>query len=267
MRPKRARLLAALALLSLAAPVAAFQYASLPSDNLIRNAWFRSDDCQSFSSSYWSLDAGQAPWGGSDKTQDPTDLNCKGIWFGYAARFAENSAPGGGSVFHPNQDALLSQVVGPVSAQAQSLHFHFLFVAHRFNRLKAEIYGGNSASGPWTSVWIPLDKAWLNPGGASGQYKGMCAGGTSDRNCWWDLTTAAELGSLSPLTRTVSPGYPYYKIEFLGNYPNPDGSATGDVGGKITRVYFKVGSGGGATPTPTATGAPTPTPPPSATPR
>ena len=50
----------------------------------------------------------------------------------------------------------------------------------------------------------------------------------------------AELGSLEPLVHEAEQGYAYYRIEFLANYPEPDETATGDVGGKIARVYFSV---------------------------
>lgn len=213
----------------------AFPYPSLPEDNLVENAWFQ-EDCE-WSIAGWQT-APEVSWGSSGKTQDPTDVNCQGNWWGFAARWARNS--GATPEFSPNQDALLWQVVGPVDANDTVLSFHFLLVAHRFNRFKAEIYGSDTPDGPWTSVWVVLDEAWLDSGGASGPYTDACPGGMQDRDCWWDLTTEAELGSLDPLVQSLERGYPYYKIEFLGNYPEPSATATGDVGGKIARVYFNV---------------------------
>jgi uncharacterized protein (TIGR03382 family) len=220
----------------------AFEYASLPADNLIVNPWFRGD-CE-WSIAGWETSPAVS-WSLSDKTQDPTDVNCVvdgQAWYGFAARWAHNS--GADPAFHPDQPALMWQVVGPVDPDERTLRFHFLFVAHRFNQLKAEIYGSNSTDGPWTSVWVPMDKEWLDAGGASGAYRGACPGGLEDRDCWWDLTTEEELGSLSPLTHTTDQGYSFYKIELLGNYPQPDATTTGDVGGKIARVYFSVQAGG-----------------------
>lgn len=226
--------------------IIAFEYNALPGDNLIQNPWFR-EDC-AFSLNGWeTTDPG---WGLSDKTQDPTDENCNGDWTGFAARFARNS--GATPEFSPNVDALLWQVVGPVDPTHRKLSFHFLFVAHRFNQLKAEIYGSDSADGPWTSVWTVMDKQWLNTEGANAPYNQFCL---EDRQCLWDYVTEAELGSLDPLTNTIDQGYAYYKVEFLGNYPDPDGTSTGDVGGKIVRVYFKVEE-----PPVVPTSTPTPTP-------
>src|SRR3989338_3894034 len=226
-------------LLTLIIPPAtgAFQYTPLPSDNLIKNPWFRGPDCR-FSSSYWQTDQGQAPWGGSAKFQDPTDINCLGNWTGFAARFARNAAQEAPQEFYPNKNALLSQVVGPVNPADKILHFHFPFVAHRFNQLKAEIYSSNSQLGPWTSVWTVVNEQnCLTKDCANGPFNQFCM---DTRECLCDLVTDKYLGSLNPLTKTISQGYPYYKIEFLANYPEPDGSATGDVGVKIVRVYFKV---------------------------
>ena len=226
--------------------VHAFQYQSLPSDNLIQNPWFRSSNCQ-FSSIGWKTNEGEAPWGGSAKIQDPTDFNCNGDWTGFAARFARNAGKEAQQEFYPNKDALLSQVVGPVSPANITLQFHFLFVAHRFNWFKAEIYGSNNVNGPWTSVWIPLDERdCLSQDCANAPYNQYCM---QTRECLWDYVTEEYLGSLNPLTNKINQGYPYYKIEFLGNYPEPDSSATGDVGIKVSRVYFKVSNGSTITPT------------------
>jgi hypothetical protein len=56
------------------------------------------------------------------------------------------------------------------------------------------------------------------------------------------VASAKFPGDREALHRLVS-GHPYYKLEFLANYPDPDGSATGDVGVKVTRVYFQVSNG------------------------
>ena len=229
----------------------AFQYASLPSDNLIQNAWFRNASCQ-YSNANWQTNL----WGGGSKTQDPTDVNCNGNWTGFAARWADQNQNGG---FTPNTNALLWQVVLANSA-SKTLHFHSLIVGHRVNQYKAEIYGSSSSNGPWTSVWkvfdisCPVNKDCMNEA-----PNGVC--NTGNRECLWDEVTEYYLGSLSPLTHTILQGYPYYKVEFLLNYPNPDPNlATGDVGGKLARVYFKVSGSSSLSPTPIKTPTKTPTP-------
>lgn len=218
-----------------------FQYDPLPSGNLLQNPWFRVD-CES-SLAGWSVDVTPdgLSWGGSDKTQNPSDENCLGDWTGFAARWADQNSKG--VSFSPNQDARLWQVVGPVDASATTLQFHFLMVFHRMNTFRAEIFGGDGPDGPWTSVWIPFEGQWLAKGGANEPFNGTCPGGLQDRDCLWDKVTEADLGALEPLSREIAAGYPYYKVEFLGNYPEPDASPTGDVGGKIVRVYFAVGDG------------------------
>lgn len=237
-------------------PAGAFQYASLPSDNLILNAWFRNTDdnsCDSFSGAHWVLNSGNAPWGPSDKTQDPTDKNCLGNYTGYAARFARNS--GAAIEFYPNQNAILYQIVQSPNPTHRTLHFHSLIVGHKVNQYKAEIYGGNSANGPWTSVWVPFDITCLDMTDCVNEKYGWASNHGDRTGLWDDVTDDPEvLGSLNPIQKTISQGYNFYKVEFLMNYPTPNGSATGDVGGKLARVYFRVsGGGGGVTPEPTPT--------------
>lgn len=221
---------------------AGFQYAPLPDDNLVQNPWFR-DNCQ-FSLGGWEVDvtADGLSWGLSDKPQDPTDVNCNGDWTGFAVRWAKQS--GGTPELSPDQDARVWQVIGPVSPDETALRFHFLMVFHRMTRFRAQISGADGPSGPWTEIWTPIDEGWLTSGGPNAPFEGTCPGGLQDRDCLWDKVTEAELGGLAPLTFEAPRGYAYYRIEFLGNYPQPDASDTGDVGGKVTRVYFALGAGG-----------------------
>jgi hypothetical protein len=227
---------------------AGFQYDPLPADNLVHNPWFQ-QDCE-FSAEGWSVDqtADGLSWGGSDKTQNPSAESCGGEYNGNSMRWAKQS--GASLEFSPEQDARFWQVVGPVDETQTVLRFHFLLVAHRMNQLRAQISGAMDADGPWTPLWTPLDKGWLNTGGANGPFDGTCDGGPLDRTCLWDKVTEDELGSLEPLSIRLDSGYRFYRIELLGNYPVPDQTATGDVGGKIARVYFalgestSVGSGG-----------------------
>ncbi|QQR88521.1 MAG: hypothetical protein IPJ88_09590 [Myxococcales bacterium] len=220
-----------------------FEYDTLPDDNLIKNPWFHgenpsdSDYCQD-TQKFWEKNtvSGGGSWGGSEKTQDPTDINCVvggKTWTGHAIRWADQ----GSDTFYPNQDAKFWQVVGPVSDSEKQLNFHFLMVFHRMSHFRAQISGSSSGSGPWNVVWTPIDTAWTQTCGANGCND---CDGNGNRDCLWDDVTNRELGPFA-LSTTIATGYAYYKVEFLGNYPNPDNSATGDVGGKIARVYFSVG--------------------------
>lgn len=243
----------------------AFPYLSLPSDNLIQNPWFADkQDCQ-YSGDGWSRNAasnGVEYWANSAKWQDPIDVNCDGDFTGFAARFARKS--GSSKEFYPNEDARLWQVVGPVNQNDKTLHFHFLFVAHRVNQYKAEIYGSNSPNGPWTSIWVPLNITnCLSSDCVNNSPPGDANSG--DRTGLWEAVAKHffKQSKIEPLVKTIPQGYQYYKVEFLMNYPNPSSSATGDVGGKLVRVYFKTSSGGGGstpTPTPRTTATPTSTP-------
>lgn len=235
----RTWLIDAVVVVGLTMGIVGFEYPSLPSDNLIENPWFRID-CEA-SLDGWSVDvtADGLSWGPSDKVQNPSDEDCDGEYNGNSARWARQS--GNMPEFSPDQDARIWQVVGPVNPNATTLRFHVLLVAHRMTQLRAQISGADSPDGPWTEVWTPLDAQWLTEGGANGPFDGMCPGGMQDRECLWDLVTEAELGSLEPLVHELEQGHAYYRIEFLANYPQPDATATGDVGGKVTRVYFAVG--------------------------
>jgi hypothetical protein len=228
-----------------------------PQQNLIKNPWFR-NNC-SFSIDYWQTEpAGY--WGNSYKTQDPTDENCPyDNWSGTAARFARE---GGSEPFYPNIDAKLFQIVGPVDPTKNTLHFHALLVAHRVNRYRAAIYGGNNASGPWTQnpVWEPfnivdcLTKDCVNETyGKDYEGVGCNPHPIYGRDCLWEDVTENILG-LTPMQVTIPQGYQYYNIEFLMRYPDPNPSlSTGDVGGKLARVYFNVsGTGGEPTVKPTS---------------
>lgn len=230
--------------------VEAFKYESLPSDNLIQNPWFRNNCKPSLSGWQTTPDV---PWKLSEKVQDPTDINCVGSggqeWWGFAARFAKE----GGEQFLPKKDAKLWQVVGPVNENDRTLQVHFLIVAHRVNQYKAEIFGSDSPNGPWVSVWTPLNiQNCLSTDCVNNAPGGGCNSG--NRQCLWKEVTTHFLGSEHPISKTIPKGYKYYKVEFLMNYPDPVASpVTGDVGGKLARVYFSVKSAGGGTTTPSAT--------------
>src|SRR3989338_9057288 len=138
----------------------AFQYinnffpnSQFNAENLLQNCWFNDSKCNGSLNGWQTLPV-PLDWGAGSKFQDPADINCDGTWAGSAARFADknNADP-----FAPNQNALLWQVVGPVSPTNKTLYFHALIVAHRVNQYKAEIYGSSSANGPWISVGVPFN--------------------------------------------------------------------------------------------------------------
>jgi hypothetical protein len=233
-----------------ASPTDAFLYSNsgfsnseFNSQNMLQNGWFKGSDCKP-SGAGWQ---NPGSWGFTDKEQDPTDSSCPSST-GFAARKADTE--------NAVSNALLWQVVGPVNNTNKTLHFHSLIVAHRVYQYKAEIYGSNSSGGPWTSVWVPFNiQNCLTNDCVNETYGKAC--NTGDRQCLWDDVSVDILGSLSPVTKTISQGYSNYKIEFTMSYPPDNGVGAGDNGGKLARVFFKVSGGSSATPTPTK---PIPTP-------
>jgi hypothetical protein len=223
-----------------------FKNSDFNAQNMLQNAWFKGSDCKP-SGAGWQ---NPGSWGFTDKEQDPTDSSCPSST-GFAARKADTE--------NAVSNSLLWQVVGPVSSSNKTLHFHALIVAHRVNQYKAEIFGGNSPNGPWTSVWVPFNiQSCLTNDCVNAPYNGCCL---PDRQCLWELVTADHLHNLNPgcnepplypLTKNISQGYSYYKIQFLMSYPPSNGVGAGDNGGKLARVFFKV-SGGGGIPSPTPT--------------
>jgi hypothetical protein len=145
---------------------------------------------------------------------------------GTSARLAFGSGQGGGTG-QGGVDAYLYQVVAADSSLTH-LQFKTHWVTQWLDRATITIYGGNSADGPWTAVWVPLDVDQSTTSGGA-----------------W---TQTEL-----LDTTISEGFPFYKVELFGRYP-----AGRQQGVKYTGVFFSVDGNAGSVATPLATN-PTPT--------
>ncbi|MCB8980205.1 MAG: hypothetical protein H6657_22565 [Ardenticatenaceae bacterium] len=181
----------------------------LPSDNLVQNPWFRSGNDPSLAG--WTDAAGSnVIWSTSQKDSNPSPDQIQGT----SARLAFGSGQGGGTG-QGGVDAYLYQVVTADPA-LNHLKFKTHWVTGWIERAAVTIYGGNSADGPWTAVWTPLD---INQS-------------TSSNAAW----TQTEM-----LAVTIPAGFPFYKIELFGRYPEGR-----QQGVKYTGVYFAVDGQAGA---------------------
>lgn len=175
----------------------------LPDDNLVQNPWFRSGNQPSLAG--WTDQAGSnVIWSLSQKDSNPSPDQVQGT----SARLAFGSGQGGGTG-QGGVDAYLYQVV-PADAALNHLKFKIHWVTGWIDRAAVTIYGGNSAEGPWTAVWTPLD---INQDTSSGA-----------------IWTQTEF-----LDTTIPAGFPFYKIELYGRYPEGR-----QQGVKYTGVYFAV---------------------------
>lgn len=194
----------------------------LPDNNLIENPWFREGNQPSLAG--WTDAAGSnVIWSLSQKRSNPSPDQVLGT----SARLAFGSGQGGGTG-QAGVDAYLYQVV-PADPSLNHLLFKIHWVTQWIDRATVTIYGGNSADGPWTPVWVPLD----------------IDQSTSTGGAW----TQTEL-----LDTTIAEGFPFYKIELYGRYPEGR-----QQGVKYTGVYFSVDGNAGevaelAVPAPTETG-------------
>lgn len=213
-----------------AAPAAATNVvAPLPSDNLIGNPWLTKEvnGQLKLDTSGWVFE-GSPTWGTGNAKPD-----CPGPapWgTAYTLRWARNS--GQTPEFHPNVEVRVHTVVASPGAK-RSLKFFMHWVMHRMT-LSVHVYGGPSANGPWTHVWVPFQHTqtvdWRPPPSAprseAWRYFTSLPGKFDD---WYAPV---------PQTTTLAQGYPYYKIELRASYPTPDSTASGGVGGKVTGLYF-----------------------------
>jgi hypothetical protein len=187
--------------------------APLPDNNLVQNPWFREGDKSSLSG--WTDAAGtNAIWSLSQKRSNPGPDQ---VW-GTSARLAFGYGQGGG-VGQEGVDAYLYQVV-TADSSLNHLRFKIHWVTQWIERAAVTIYGGNSADGPWTAVWVPFEVDQS----------------TSSFGAW----TQTEL-----LDTTIPDGFPYYKVELFGRYP-----IGGRQGVKYTGVYFSVDDNAGPVATP-----------------
>jgi hypothetical protein len=129
-----------------------------------------------------------------------------------AARWAEGKGQGGG-FGAAGVDAYLYQVV---EGHGDELAFQTWWVVLYIEQATVTIYGGESASGPWKEVWVPL----------------LVTPETDNNRGQWGQTPLQE-------TR-LDREYPFYKVELHGRYPE------GRVAGvKYTGVYFTSREGTG----------------------
>lgn len=180
----------------------------LPDNNLIENPWFREGNQPSLAG--WTDAAGSnVIWSLSQKQSNPSPDQVVGT----SARLAFGSGQGGGTG-QGGVDAYLYQVVA-ADPSLNHLQFKIHWVTQWIDRATVTIYGGNSTEGPWTAVWVPLD----------------IDQSTSTGGLW----TQTEL-----LDTTIAEGFPFYKIELYGRYPEGR-----QQGAKYTGVYFSVDGNAG----------------------
>lgn len=213
---------ALLILLGVNTAVSAQSIEPLPENNLIQNPWFRDGNRPSLEG--WTDQAGtNAIWSLSQKQSNPSPDGVVGT----SARLAFGSGQGGG-VGQAGVDAYLYQVV-EADPSLTHLLFKIHWVTQWIDRAAVTVYGGNSADGPWTVVWTPLEvDQFSSTGGA------------------WTQTDL--------LDTTIAEGFPFYKVELFGRYP--DGR---QQGAKYTGVYFAVDDNAGEVQEPPPTLEPTAT--------
>lgn len=175
----------------------------LPENNLVENPWFRQGNQPSLAG--WTDAAGNNTiWSTSQKQSNPSPDQVMGT----SARMAFGSGQGGG-IGQGGVDAYLYQVVSADPAM-RHLQFKIHWVTVWIDRATVTLYGGDTAEGPWTAVWVPLDVSQA----------------TSSSGAW----TQTEL-----LDTTIAEGYSFYKIELFTRYPEDR-----QQGAKFTGVFFTV---------------------------
>lgn len=203
--------------------------APLPAGNLVTNPWFSTvvNGELRLDTSGWVFE-GSPTWGTGNAKPD-----CPGPapWgTSFTLRWARQS--GQVPEFHPNIEVRAHTVVA-ANASHRTIKYFMHWVMHRMT-LKTHVYGSASPSGPWTQLWIPFQHTetvnWTHPP-------------SEPRSTAWKHFTSMpgkfdDWYAPVPRTITLGQGYPYYKVELRGSYPEPDSSTTGGVGGKLTGVYF-----------------------------
>lgn len=228
----------------------AFQVDPLPADNLVKNPWFRSVATPSYPGlDDWS--PGAVALGLSQKESNPSpDLrvapDCKNqlAYCGTGLRWAEQrpECP----LTNVGKDASVSQIVAVAAGRAADrfLRFHTWWVSHRIQVAEVNVYGADSASGPFAYVWKPFFKSFDYDAAAS------VGGAGEDRSEEWVKLTATTPQVETELTR----GYAFYKIEIHARYAAPPQAADKcGVGVKMTGLYFTTSNvAGGGVPVPPA---------------
>ena len=147
---------------------------------------------------------GTAGWDVSRKPSNP----CVGAEGNHAARINDPSQSGFSG---PDRDERLWQVV---EGQGPNLVVEGAIVHHFAYYTDVNIYGGETADGPWELVWTPL----------------TVADAYVDR---WFVDSA-------PTHRetTLPAAHPYYKVEFAAMYA-AEGPSSDEGGVKFTKAFFE----------------------------
>lgn len=222
-----------------------YPVAQLPSDNLIKNPWFRNENCTAPALSPW-VSVPNLPdhsWTASDKPSNPSPSDGCAT----SARISVGE-DGLAATVKPNQDVKMYQIVAANPAQ-KNLVFDMYWVIHTANYTTVNVYGGQSAdpNGSWTKVWTPfnysINETLIPPSGVNQSWIWKCYS-----EHYPECGDAPQL----PATTTLSTGYPYYKIEFSASLPPVTG------GHKLTGVYFATTGAGGIPPAPSVLPSGTP---------
>ncbi|MCB8978387.1 MAG: fibronectin type III domain-containing protein [Ardenticatenaceae bacterium] len=199
----------------------AFPVPELPNDNLLTNPWFRSssDSSQPGFDGWTQQYTDGVSWGPSQKASNPApDVVVSGKCppgeqsCGTAARWAEQAG-----ILYPNIDVFAYQVVSADPTQ-RNLKFFTYYVSHRVEVGAVNIYGSDSADGPWTLVWVPLYHSQSE----------QIVPDSRDVTDLWEDTGFIE--------RPIEQGFPFYKVEIQSRLP--EWHMIRGVGFKITGLYF-----------------------------
>lgn len=212
-----------------ATPASAHQVAPLPGDNLIANPWLTKvvNGQLRLDTTGWVFE-GNPTWGTGNAKPDCPGPAPRATSF--TLRWARQS--GQTPEFHPNIEVRVHTVVAANSTH-RTIKFFMHWVMHRMT-LKTVVYGGPSANGPWTQVWTAFDHTEtvdFHP-----------SPGEPRSEAWKHFTSMPGMFDdwFAPVARTtvLPQGYPYYRVQLRASYPNPDSTASGGVGGKVTGLYF-----------------------------
>ena len=206
-----------------------YQVPPLPDDNLIVNPWFRSASNPVFSGlDGWTVVlVDGVGWSISQKESNPSpDIVQSGvcankpIYCGTGARWAKENNAGDVDAY-PNVDAFMYQVVQADPAD-RKLKYFMHWVIHKVDVVEVKIYGSDAGpDGPWTEVWLAFS-AYQDRNPPPGSAPGRAG-------VPWFTTPNLET--------VLERGYPFYKVELHARYPE-SGDGQGEVGVKVTGIYF-----------------------------
>jgi hypothetical protein len=200
----------------------------LPPGNLLVNPWFRSaaDPNLAGLDGWENTLVDGVGWGTSQKDDNPSpeiliaeDCDFLQVYCGTSARWATILFEEV-TYAYPGMDVYLSQVVQANPAN-RLLQFSMYWVNHRLDIAEVRIYGSRLPNGPWQSLWTPIQIS-------QDQNLPLCCTPGHNGIPWFETP---------PLQTVLEKGYPYYKVVLHARYPVPFADS-GDVGVKITGVYF-----------------------------